>query len=449
MIEVAEPPKGLRIIRLNAHNLKRLTAVDITPRGSVVQITGPNGSGKSSVLDAIYFALSGERGIDPQPIRTGEKRARVRLDLGEFIVTRQWTEGGTSLKVESEDGKTKYPSPQKLLDDLLGSLTFDPLEFSRMDAPSQARTLQVLAGLGGLEAFDVRAKEAYDKRTEVNRQVNSLTERIALIDSEIDKKMDCTLVDVGALLQKMQDAAEVNSTIERRKLAQEADHRTLQDAKGRVTDAENAIAALLEQKERYEEDVRLVERAIAAHTPLEAPVEISILKRDVQEAQAANASREKQTHVRAQRDHIVVEAQAAQATSHALTDEIDNAKREKREKIAAAAFPVDGLLLGEDGQVLYRGLPFEQASSAEQLRVSVAIAMAANPKLKVLRVKDGSLLDDHSLKLISEMVELADYQLWIERVDTSGLVGIVMQDGGVVAVDGVAVGAVFEPVGAA
>jgi hypothetical protein len=83
--------------------------------------------------------------------------------------------------------------------------------------------------------------------------------------------------------------------------------------------------------------------------------------------------------------------------------------------------------------VTYRGLPFDQASSAEQLRVSVAIAMAAHPKLRVLRIKDGSLLDERSLAMLEEMAEAADYQVWVERVDTSGAVGIVMEDGAIVA----------------
>ena len=92
--------------------------------------------------------------------------------------------------------------------------------------------------------------------------------------------------------------------------------------------------------------------------------------------------------------------------------------------------PIDDLTFG-DGAVLFKGLPFEQGSSAEQLRVSVAIAMAANPKLRVLRIKEGSLLDEDGIALIQKMAEGGDYQIWIERVDTSGKVGIVMEDGAV------------------
>ena len=87
--------------------------------------------------------------------------------------------------------------------------------------------------------------------------------------------------------------------------------------------------------------------------------------------------------------------------------------------------------------MLYQGLPLTNASSAEQLRVSAGIAMAANPKLRVLRVKDGSLLDEASLKLLSALTEAADFQLWIERVEESDQRPcIIMDDGSVRAKEG-------------
>ena len=73
--------------------------------------------------------------------------------------------------------------------------------------------------------------------------------------------------------------------------------------------------------------------------------------------------------------------------------------------------------------------PFDQASDAERLRASCAIAMRGDAKLRVLRVRDGSLLDEDSLRLLSEMAEAEDWQCWVERVDTSGKVGIVIEDG--------------------
>jgi hypothetical protein len=90
--------------------------------------------------------------------------------------------------------------------------------------------------------------------------------------------------------------------------------------------------------------------------------------------------------------------------------------------------PLPGLSFGNK-EVLFDGLPLSQAGEAEQLRISVAIAMTANPKLRILRIKDGSLLDDKGMELLRTMATDSDYQIWIERVDTTGKVGIVMEDG--------------------
>ncbi len=115
-----------------------------------------------------------------------------------------------------------------------------------------------------------------------------------------------------------------------------------------------------------------------------------------------------------------------------LTDAIAAREKQKVDAITAAEMPVEGLGFG-DGEVTYGGIPFEQASDAERLRVSVAIAMASNPKLRVIRVRDGSLLDEEALKALAGIAHDRDYQVWIERVDGSGKVGVVMEDGAVIA----------------
>ena len=90
-------------------------------------------------------------------------------------------------------------------------------------------------------------------------------------------------------------------------------------------------------------------------------------------------------------------------------------------------FSVDGKA------ILFNGVPFSQCSSSERLRVSMAIAIAQNPGLKVIQIRDGSMLDSTSLALVSEMAEEHGYQVWVERVDETGTVGIVIEEGEVVA----------------
>ena len=64
------------------------------------------------------------------------------------------------------------------------------------------------------------------------------------------------------------------------------------------------------------------------------------------------------------------------------------------------------------------------------------MAMVSNPKLRVILIRDGSLLDSENLKVIQEMAADLDFQVLIERVDDTGKVGIYIEDGEVKEING-------------
>jgi hypothetical protein len=163
--------------------------------------------------------------------------------------------------------------------------------------------------------------------------------------------------------------------------------------------------------------------------PVEANIDTAAIHEQANTAIATN----KNVEVKKQLDKLTVELNEKKATHAQLTTNIDTNIKARADAISSAAMPVVGLSFG-NGEVLFNGLPLGNASSAEQLKVSVGIAMAANPELKVLRIKDGSLLDEGSLQQLAEMTHLAGYQVWIERVEESQHGGpvIVMDDGTVV-----------------
>ena len=111
-----------------------------------------------------------------------------------------------------------------------------------------------------------------------------------------------------------------------------------------------------------------------------------------------------------------------------LTERIEEADEWKREQIASADFPVKGLGFDEDG-VMFDGLPFKQASTSRQIRVSMAMALAPNPALPLVLIRDGSHLDADSLAEIADMAEAAGAQVWLERIGDGEEVSIVIEDG--------------------
>jgi hypothetical protein len=110
------------------------------------------------------------------------------------------------------------------------------------------------------------------------------------------------------------------------------------------------------------------------------------------------------------------------------TAEIDALDKKKLNALKSAKFPIPNLSFDEEG-VLYKDLPFAQASSTERLTVSFAIAMAMNPKLRVIRITEGSSIDSKHMKIISDMAADKDFQVWIEKTNETGELGIFIEDG--------------------
>lgn len=426
-------PKGLKIISLQAENLKRLTAVRIDPKGNLVEIRGRNAQGKSSVLDAIWWALAGAGNIQTDPIRKGQERAVVKLDLGDLIVTRTFTkqdDGGfrTSITVENGEG-ARFPSPQRMLDDLLGSLTFDPLAFARMKPKEQFDALKGFvpgidfAKIEGLNRAD------FEKRTAVNRRHKELTAQAQAI--AIPESLPVERIDEDAIIAEIGEVGNFNAEIERRAERRAAVKGDAQNAIRKAGANQDKAAELRAEAERlekeaaeWEAEARGIEKKLAEAEALPAPKDAAAIRARLDDAKRTNALIDQATR----RTQLQEQAKAAQAEAEALTASIAARDKAKLDAIAAAKLPIDGLGFGDEAITL-NGLPFEQASDAERLRVSCAIAMTSNPRLKVIRVRDGSLLDEDGMQLLAEMADANDCQVWIEAVDSSGKVGIVMEDG--------------------
>jgi DNA repair exonuclease SbcCD ATPase subunit len=184
------------------------------------------------------------------------------------------------------------------------------------------------------------------------------------------------------------------------------------------------IADKQRQADSEDSSANELETKLQSAEPLPAPIDVTNIRAKLDTAKATNAA----IALRNQRDRTNGEAEKLEAEAEALTARMAAREEEKLTAIKSAKMPLDELGFG-DGYITYDGLPFDQASDAEQLRVSAAIAMAGNPKLKVIRIRDGSLLDEDSLQMLANMARERGYQVWIERVDSSGKVGIVMEDG--------------------
>lgn len=424
--------KAYKIVRFSAENIKKLTVVQITPDGNLVQITGKNGQGKSSVLDSIWWALAGTTGIQSRPIREGADEAYIKLDLGEIKVTRTFKRKAdkdppytTILTVEAADG-SRFNSPQTMLDKMIGALSFDPVAFTRKEPKQQIDMLRLFVPGFDFEAFDRQQKGDYEKRTDENRRARELRSQAAGIVAP-EKRPEH--VDESALVAKLEEAGEINKSIESRKLRREqarkdieAKEKALDRHAQRIEALKREIAAAEQEIETTKAEAEDLRQKLANAPELPEPVDTADLTRRISEAIAAKD----QAAAFGRKAELVAKADHHETAAKALTDAMEAREEHKRATIAAAKMPVPGLSMTDEA-VLLNGKPFEQASQAEQLRTSIALAIAANPTIRVIRA-NGDSLDDDNIKLIAQMAEEADCQVWLERVASAGM-GIVMVDG--------------------
>lgn len=428
----------MKIVQLTAENIKRLVAVEIKPDSNLVEITGKNGQGKTSILDAILWAMAGNKVIQSKPIRDGEESGYVRLDLGEYIITKKFKRKAdgditVSLTVENRDG-AKYSSPQDLLNKFLGDLTFDPLAFSRMKPRDQVKALRALVPDYDFDDAEQRSTDIFNSRTDINRQIRDLKGRIDAII--IPKGEAVEKVSVESLVQELQDAMHHNSKVSQaeidratwiRDISSIDSERSAKHARivAIEDEARRQVSALKEEIETLGRTQNELKKKLEAHVAGE-PIDVQAIRARIDEADATNAMATRSE----EKDRLRKEMAEKQALSDEHTKQIETIAAASAKAVIDAQLPVAGLSL-TDTEVLFNGQPFEQASDAEQLRASIAIAGAMNPTLRVIRVRDGSLLDQESMDLLTRYADEHDMQVWIETVSSGRETAVVIESGSV------------------
>ena len=407
------------VVRLESENVKRLKAVGIKPdRSGSVVIGGLNANGKTSVLTSIEMALGGKKHVPGKPVREGEKNALIVLELDDIIVTRRFTQTDTKLVVESKDG-AQFRSPQAMLDKLVGNLSFDPLEFTRMKPVDQANTLRAIVGVDTSE-LDKKRIYQFDERRDLNRDVkkykNQLEAMVFVKDAPEEPVSASDLlgeIDRINTHNRAVDAIE-NKVVEASKRLSESQkeeekcRNRIEGIRRELTEAE----ALLRQLTKNCEDNERLLASQRIELKGSERFDVSGLREKIDEVEDINRVVSGNQEYR----NIEMQLRKAEKQAESADKKIMAIDEEKRQLLADAKFPVEGLSFSEEGDVTFKGLPFEQCSSAEQLRISVAMGMAMNPKLKLILIKDGSLMDDSTLEMVTTMAIENGFQLWIEKV---------------------------------
>ena len=420
-----ETGTGLRVQSISINNFKALAAFELQPGGKSVAISGHNGAGKSSVIDAIWTALTG-KDVPGVPVHLGADKATVKLDLNEYVVEWQATAKGTKLTVTNAGGGV-MPQPRTFLDRIVGDISFDPVAFVDAAPAKQLAAIKKILGLD-LSDLDAAKRAALDAKNAAEADRKAVERQGA----ELADVAEVARVDAAALVAHQQSrsdaAAEARSAEDNARRAVEASERaerqlvSAKDAAKRAADEAQRLEAELQRAKVAANDA--AKGASACRAQADAIPDRSEELNSIADTNAAAEKWERKCAL------VAALARACGAEEKAA-ERVKAVDAERAKRMAAAKFPVEGLAMTEDG-VTFRGLPFDRGNQcvSDIMRVGVAVAVSLKPGVRIVRLKDASLLDPKSRAEVLAMLAEQGFQAFIEEVGGEPLSAVIIESEG-------------------
>ena len=400
----------VKITSFEAENVKRVKAVTIIPAADgLTVIGGRNAQGKTSVLDAIAWALGGDKFRPGHPQRDGSvlpPRLRVLLSNG-LVVERRGK--NSELYITDPSGRK---AGQTLLNSFVEQLALDLPKFMAASGREKAQTLLRIIGLGEqVEELERRGKTLYNERLALGR----IADQKAKFAKEMTFYPNVPEEPLSAaeLIAQQQDILARNGENQRKRQRRDELKRTLDTAEGQ-------LAELTRRCEQLREDYRIASTD-AADLLDQSTAE---LEENIRTIEQTNAK------VRANLDKARAEADAQKLADEyaALTAQIEDVQREKLALLNGADMPLPGLSV-TDGELTYNGQPWDCMSSSEQLIAATSIVRRLNPECGFVLLDRLEAMDTDTLAAFGRWLEGEGLQAIATRVSTGGECQIIIEDG--------------------
>ncbi|SDD05488.1 AAA family ATPase [Peptococcus niger] len=415
---------SVKINSIQLENIKRVKAVQLEPSEAGLTIIGGNNrQGKTSVLDAIVWALGGNRYKPSEPHREGSVLdPSIKLVLSNGLRVERSGKNG-ALKVTDPNGNK---AGQQLLDGFIAELALDLPKFMAASNKDKAETLLNIIGVGPqLHTLDRKEQELYNKRHSIG-QIADQKKKWAAEQPYYEDAPE-TLISAGELIKQQQEILlrnQKNKELRDEKAALENQVQRLQQQ----TSAIAQQIADLQEKHRtllIETEEILIKLDTATKTVEELQDESTAeLEASIQNVDAINIK------VRANLDKVRAEEEAEQYQTQysALTEEIESVRKDRMALLDGANLPLSGLSI-QDGELTYKGYKWDAMSGADQLIVATAIVRQLTPDCGFVLMDKLEQMDRLTLEKFGEWLEQESLQVIATRVSTGEECTIIIEDG--------------------
>lgn len=415
---------SVKITALEAENVKRIKAVALTPSPTGLTLVGGNNNqGKTSVLDALAWALGGERFRPTAAQRDGAiAPAHLKVTLSNGVVVERKGKNA-SLTVTDPTGRR---SGQQLLNAFVEPLALDLPRFMDASDKEKADILLRIIGIGAeLHTRDLEIKGLYDKRTftgQLAAQKKHFAEELVSYPEAPDEP-----VSASELIRQQQDILARNGENQRLRAQYAELEQQVQQCVDELKRTRERIATLqqladeLDAKHTKLFNQRETARKTVSQLQDESTAELEASIRDIEETNRK---------VRANLEKSRAEDEAAQYASEydRLTESIQQKRADRMALLNGADLPLPGLSV-EDGVLTYKGKHWRDMSGSDQLRVAAAIVRRLNPDCGFVLLDKLEQMDMTTLQEFSAWLEAEGLQAIATRVSTGSECQIIIEDG--------------------
>ena len=408
---------SVKITALEAENVKRIKAVALTPSPTGLTLVGGNNNqGKTSVLDALAWALGGDRFRPDAAQRDGALApAHLKVTLSNGVVVERKGKNA-SLTVTDPTGRR---SGQQLLNAFVEPLALDLPRFMDATDKEKADILLRIIGIGTeLHTRDMEIKALYDKRTftgQLAAQKKHFAEELISYPEAPDEP-----VSASDLIRQQQDILARNGENQRKRAQLAAiEERTRQLAQ-RVQELTRDLEVAEHQLSAAHDDLQDARKS-TEQLQDESTAELEASIRDIEETNRK---------VRANLEKARAEDEAAQYASDydKLTEQITQKRADRMALLNGADLPLPGLGV-ENGALTYNGKHWRDMSGSDQLRVAAAIVRRLNPDCGFVLLDKLEQMDMTTLSEFARWLEAEHLQAIATRVSTGSECQIIIEDG--------------------